>query len=218
MSTVSFPGIPCIYPISSSPYADQTGHFPLIRKFLEGGARLVQVREKRLPDDLLLQSLRPIVSECHRLGARLILNDRPRIALAAGADGVHLGQTDTSPDEARQLLGKGALIGLSTHNRRQFEEACRRESVDYVSVGPIFPTSGKENPDPVVGLEGLRRLARNSLLPVVAIGGIHLDRALETWAAGAHSLALISDICGSSRPAAQVQRYLKLWEKQDECP
>ena len=132
MSPVSFPGIPCIYPISSSPYADQTGHFPLIRKFLEGGARLVQVREKRLPDDLLLQSLGPIVRECHRLGARLILNDRPRIALAAGADGVHLGQTDTSPDEARQLLGKGALIGLSTHNRRQFEEACRRESVGEI--------------------------------------------------------------------------------------
>ena len=212
MTAVSFPGMPCLYPISSGPEAARRGHFSLIREFLEGGAKLVQVREKRLPDDLLLQSLRPIVRECHRLGARLILNDRPRVALAAGADGVHLGQKDASPDEARQLLGKGALIGLSTHNRRQFDEACKRESVDYVSVGPIFPTASKENPDQVVGVEGLRRLARNSLLPVVAVGGIHLDRALEIWAAGAHSLAVISDICGSSRPAAQVHRYLKLWK------
>ena len=155
--------------------------------------------------------------ECHLLGARLILNDRPRIALAAGADGVHLGQTDASPGEARQLLGKGALIGVSTHNRRQFNEACQRESVDYVSVGPIFPTSSKENPDPVVGVEELRRLARNSLLPVVAIGGIRLEKALETWAAGAHSLAVISDICAAPRPSAQVHRYLKLWEQRDEC-
>ncbi len=212
LSSVSFPEIPCLYPISSSPYSDETGHLPLIRQFLKGGARLVQVREKRLSDDLLVQALRPIVRQCRLSGARLIVNDRPRTALAARADGVHLGQGDTSPDEARRLLGKGALIGISTHNRRQFDEACQMESVDYVSVGPIFPTSGKEHPDPVVGVQQLRRLALGSRLPVVAIGGIRLDRAAATWSAGAQALAVISDICGSSQPSAQVHRYLKLWE------
>ena len=211
------PDLPPVYPISSGPAARRRGHLSLIQEFLEAGARLVQVREKHMPDDLLLKSLGPIRRACHRAGARLILNDRPRLALEAGADGVHLGQTDAPAEEARRLLGASALIGLSTHNRHQFDKALLEAPVDYLSVGPIFPTTGKEDPDPVVGLEELRRLVRRTSLPVVAIGGIRLDRSIQTWAAGARTLAVISDICEAPSPGAQVRRYLQLWERHVGC-
>ena len=207
---------PCIYPISSHPYVNHSGHFSLIREFLQGGARLVQVREKSMTDDRLLESLRPIVRECHRFRARLVVNDRAGVALAAGADGVHLGQDDIDPHEARSLLGTDALIGLSTHNLRQFEHACRNSALDYVSLGPVFSTTSKQHPDPVLGLESFRKLAGRSQLPVVAIGGIRLIRARDVWSAGAAALAVISDVCASAGPSNQVRHYRKLWKEANE--
>ena len=208
--------LPCIYPISSHPYVNHSGHFSLIREFLQGGARLVQVREKFMTDNHLLKSLRPIVQECHRFGARLVVNDRANVALEAGADGVHLGQNDIDPHEARSLLGTDALIGLSTHNWRQFKHACRESALDYVSLGPVFATTSKQHPDPVLGLESFQKLAGRSQLPVVAIGGIRLIWAREIWSAGATSLAVISDVCASDGPSNQVRKYRKLWKEANE--
>jgi len=208
--------LPCIYPISSNPNGNKYSHFLLIKKFLEGGAPLVQFRDKIMNDDLVLKLLRPIVRECHKVGTRLVVNDRADIASAVGADGVHLGQTDLEPRIARSILGKQALIGLSTHNLEQFEKACGENSIDYISLGPIFSTTSKLNPDPVLGLENFRKIVKKSTIPVVAIGGISLDRAIELWSAGASSVAVISDVSDHTKTSDQIRHYRKLWETQSE--
>jgi thiamine-phosphate pyrophosphorylase len=137
------------------------------------------------------------------LGVRLIINDRADIALALGADGVHLGQDDLPPAAARELLGERAVIGCSTHNEEQAREAIELP-VDYIAIGPVFQTSSKENPDPVVGLEGLRRVRRIvGQIPLVAIGGVSAENAREVLTAGADSLAVISLLLGEPE---QIER------------
>ena len=122
----------------------------------------------------------------------LIINDRVDIALALSASGAHLGQYDLPPAAARELLGEQAIIGFSTHNIEQAIEAARLP-VDYIAIGPIFETKSKENPDPVVGLEGLRRVRQLvGQIPLVAIGGIRQENIREVLAAGADSVAVIS--------------------------
>ena len=139
------------------------------------------------------------------LGVRVVVNDRADIALAVGADGVHLGQDDLDPSAARRLLGDKFIIGYSTHSVAQAVEAARLP-VDYVAVGPIFDTSSKERPDPVVGLEGLRGVrAAVGPVPLVAIGGITRETARAVLAAGADSLALISALVGGD-PAGIARR------------
>ena len=123
---------------------------------------------------------------------RLIINDRVDIALALGADGVHLGQDDLPPEAARELLGPDVIIGFSTHNIDQAIGAARLP-VDYIAIGPIFATLSKENPDPVVGIDGLRRVREQaSHMPIVAIGGITERNARSVIEAGADAVAVIS--------------------------
>jgi thiamine-phosphate pyrophosphorylase len=121
----------------------------------------------------------------------LIINDRVDVALTSDADGVHLGQTDLAVEEAREILGKEKIIGISTHSIEQFRAALGT-SADYIAIGPIYPTRTKENHDPVVGLELIREVKKLADRPIVAIGGITLDRAREVIEAGADSLAVIS--------------------------
>ncbi len=148
--------LPGLYPItdvalSGLPHAEQ------VARLCEGGARLVQLREKRLAPRDFYREAEAALKVARSFGARLVVNDRADIALALGADGVHLGQDDLPPEAARSLLGPDALIGFSTHSVEQAAEAARL-AVDYVAIGPVFATSSKENPDPVVGLEGVRRV------------------------------------------------------------
>lgn len=150
-------------------------------------------------------------SLCDSLKAQFLVNDRVDLALAVKANGVHLGQDDLPVAAARKLLGNEALIGLSTHNRDQFLKA-QSQDIDYVALGPLFPTSTKPTENPPVGVETLRELVAESRYPVVAIGGISLESAEELWTAGAHSLAVISDITQSSDPARRVAQYLALAE------
>ena len=140
---------------------------------------------------------------------RLIINDRVDIALALSADGVHLGQDDLSPDAAREVLGESAIIGFSTHNVEQAIAAARLP-VDYIAIGPIFETSSKENPDRVVGLEGLRRVRQAvGRAPLVAIGGIRLENINEVFAAGADSIAGINLLLSNpSRIEARTREIL----------
>jgi thiamine-phosphate pyrophosphorylase len=133
------------------------------------------------------------------------------VALALGADGVHLGQDDLPPEAARALLGEAAIIGFSTHSVAQAAEAARMP-VNYVAIGPIFQTSSKENPDPVVGLEGLRRV-RESLgetMPLVAIGGVTRERARALVGAGADSVAVIGALLAVESPAEITVRTREL--------
>jgi thiamine-phosphate pyrophosphorylase len=171
----------------------------------EAGCTVLQCRAKRLgPRELLTQA-----RELRRLlpAVTLIMNDRADLCLAAGFDGVHLGQDDLSPEGARLVVGANRFIGLSTHNPAQFGEALT-EPVNYLAIGPVFTTASKQNPDPEVGVAGVaeaRRLRDGSglTLPLVAIGGITRANAEAVLKAGADSVAVIGDLSRSPRESAK---------------
>lgn len=132
--------------------------------------------------------------------ARLIFNDRPDLALLAGFDGVHVGQTDVSPEDARAIVGATRWVGVSTNSAERVMEA-DKTSCDYIAYGPIFPTASKLNPDPTVGLAGLRQARRLTSKPLVAIGGITRQNCRSVIDAGADSLAVISDLLPNEHSA-----------------
>lgn len=201
--------LPRVYPITDVSLSG-LGHAEQLALLCEGGARLVQLREKRLPPREFYREACEAVRAAHARGARVVVNDRADIALAAGADGVHLGQDDLSPEAARRLLGSAAVIGYSTHNVEQAREAGRMP-VDYVAIGPVFDTASKERPDPVVGLEGVRR-ARAAVgpMPLVAIGGITRENARAVVAAGADCVAVIGALLSPASPSEIVRRTREL--------
>src|SRR6185437_2655650 len=139
----------------------------------------------------------------------LILNDFPGLAVEAGLDGVHVGQTDLSPAEARAIVGPGKIVGVSTHNEAQLRTA-DQQPVDYIAYGPVFATVTKENPDPVVGLEGLRAARGLTRKPLVAIGGITLENAASVRNAGADSVAVISAIFAPGDAAKLATGFLQV--------
>jgi thiamine-phosphate pyrophosphorylase len=133
---------------------------------------------------------------------QLVMNDRADLCLAAGFDGVHVGQEDLSPDSVRAIIGPEGWVGVSTHNPEQLREA-DLTSADYLAIGPVFSTSSKDKPDPVVGLEGVRRARQLTRKPLVAIGGITRANALSVIEAGADSVAVISDLLREPRKSAE---------------
>jgi thiamine-phosphate pyrophosphorylase len=159
--------------------------------FLDGGASLIQLRDKDAGGRELLEQAMACLKLTRKSGATLIINDRVDVALTAGADGVHLGQDDLSVDEAREILGGDKIIGVSTHSIAQFRAALET-SANYIAVGPVYPTITKENPAPVVGLELVREARKLTDRPLVAIGGISHARAPEVIEAGADCVAVIS--------------------------
>ncbi len=198
-----------VYPLTSSVNKPGLSHSALARRFLEGGSRFFQVRVKDLPDRDTLAELIEIASLCRGFpGARFVVNDRCDLAWASGAHGVHLGQSDLPVQHARQLLGPAAVIGISTHSEEQFLEA-NDLSVDYIALGPIFQSTSKKGGFAPLGIRLLEKLAGRTALPVVAIGGITLERAPEVWAAGAASVAVIADIVEHADPAARIRSYLE---------
>ncbi|MDR3765183.1 MAG: thiamine phosphate synthase [Acidobacteriota bacterium] len=170
------------------------------------GCALMQLRAKQMTADeqlWLAQAVRQALPS-----ATLILNDRADLAVAAGFDGVHVGQEDLSPEAARTLVGPGRIVGLSTHNAQQFAAALL-EPVDYLALGPVFATVSKANADPVVGLEGVRAARRlliesGKAVPLVAIGGINRENARAVLAAGADSVAVIGDLCRAPGDSARA--------------
>ncbi len=184
--------LPKLYPITDRRLSGLS-HAEQVERLCEGGARVIQLREKLLSPREFYREAEAALGAARRWGARLVINDRADVALALGADGVHLGQDDLPPGAARALLGEGAIIGFSTHSVAQAAEAARM-SVNYVAIGPVFQTSSKEKPDPVVGLEGVRRVrgSMRETLPLVAIGGITAENARAVLDAGADSVAVVS--------------------------
>ena len=157
---------------------------------VDGGARVLQLRMKGADAAEQLALARLLAPWCRARGVTFIVNDRVDVALAAGADGVHLGQDDLPLPAARTIVPAGFVIGVSTH-----DEAQARAAIDggasYIGFGPCFPTSSKRNPDPVVGLEQLARICAFASIPVVAIGGITLDTVADVARAGAAAAAII---------------------------
>jgi thiamine-phosphate pyrophosphorylase len=183
--------LPKLYPITDARLSGLS-HAEQVRRLSAGGATFLQLREKHLAPREFYREAEEALRVARSLGMRLIINDRVDIALALRADGVHLGQDDLPPAAARKVLGDEAIIGFSTHNAEQASVAARLP-VDYLAIGPIFPTVSKENPDPVVGLEGLRLVRElTGDIPLVAIGGIRLENIADVLAAGANSVAVIN--------------------------
>jgi thiamine-phosphate pyrophosphorylase len=184
--------LPKLYPITDVRLTGLS-HAEQVERLAEGGATLIQLRDKLAAPREFYQSALEAMRVARRLGVRIIINDRVDIAMAVEADGVHLGQDDLPPERARQLLGPSRLVGYSTHN---LEQALAADSapIDYLAFGPVFQTSTKEKPDPVVGLDALREIKRRLTKPLVAIGGITLDRAGSVITAGADSIAVIADL------------------------
>ena len=178
------------------------------QQLMDAGVKLLQYRAKNAPARELLAESRAIGEAARRAKCTFIVNDRPDVAYLAGADGVHVGQDDLDPEQARTVIGPGRWVGVSTHNIEQFRKAAA-SSADYIAVGPIFQTSSKVNPDPVVGAELLRRVRALTEKPIVAIGGITLERAAEILAAGADSVAVISDILKAKDPAATAREFIR---------
>ena len=207
MTNVNGFALPRLYPITDARLA-KLSHAEQVKRFIEGGATLIQLREKHASPRDFYRDAEAALRIAHARGARLIINDRADIAFALKADGVHLGQDDLPPEAARELLGREAIIGFSTHNIDQAVDA-RRLPIDYLAIGPVFTTSSKENPDPVVGIEGLRRVRLAVAdLPLVAIGGMTLDRARQALAAGADSVACISELLASTETIEERTRKL----------
>jgi len=201
--------LPKIYPITDTVIAGLS-HAEQIEQLVEGGATLIQLREKRSSAREFYDAAREAMSVARRLGVRIIINDRVDIAIAVKADGVHLGQDDLPPDRARLLLGEGRIIGFSTHSLEQ-ALAADSEPVDYIAIGPIYQTSTKDNPDQVVGLENVTAVRRRISKPLVAIGGISLHTATSVSEAGADSIAVVSDLFSAGDIAERMRAFLDLF-------
>jgi thiamine-phosphate pyrophosphorylase len=186
------------------------------RAFLNGGARLLQVRAKRASSSWLLETSIAIVAAAREAHASVIINDRADVARLAGADGVHLGQEDLTPAAVRAIVGDTAMIGRSTHTPDELDRALS-EPIDYVAIGPVFETATKATGHAALGLDRVSRAAaatRPRGLPLVAIGGVTLDRAADVLRAGADSVAVISDLLDGGNPEARVAAYIAALERE----
>ena len=178
----------------------------------DAGVQLMQLRDKRGSAAGIYSQAKELQALLSPRGVRFIVNDRPDIAAMIGADGVHVGQEDLPPEEARRICGASRWVGVSTHNLEQLREA-NLTSVDYIAVGPIFPTGTKEKPDPVVGIEFLRAARQLTRKPLVAIGGITIESAADVFGAGADSVAIIRDLLAAPDPASRAKEYLAISER-----
>ena len=173
---------------------------PVVEAALRGGVDVVQLRDKDGVDEAILDAAEQFGRVCREHGALFVVNDRPDLALAARADGVHIGQDDVAPAEARAVVGPDRLVGLSTHSPAQFDAAAN-EPVDYVAVGPVYATTTKPDYAPV-GLELVRHAAERQTRPWFAIGGIDVARAPEVRAAGADRIVVVRAIRDAADPQA----------------
>jgi thiamine-phosphate pyrophosphorylase len=225
--------LPRLYAIlDAACFSDEAALFVAAESFVAAGCTLIQYRNKSGNARVMLEQARQlklrlthpnatknvalgwgthvdlITSDATRLeeplenSLTLIMNDRADLCLAAGFDGVHVGQDDLSPEAVRKIIGPGRCLGISTHNPEQVAEA-DQTSADYLAIGPVFATSRKENPDPVVGLEGVRLARQLTRKPLVAIGGIRRTNAALVIEAGADTVAVISDLLMDPRKSAE---------------
>ncbi len=178
----------------------------ILREAAAAGVRLFQYRDKQASMRQAYERAKQLRAVAHELRVTFLVNDRCDLALAIDANGVHLGQDDLPVHHARRLLGFGKLIGLSTHNVEQVSAAAQFD-LDYIGFGPIFATTSKEHPDPVVSLEGLRAARALTKLPLFAIGGITAERYAEVLEAGANGAAVISAILRAADIATAVRTF-----------
>lgn len=197
--------LPPLYPILDSSVLPASGRnrflAALASELVDAGVTLLQYRNKQGNDDQILAEAAVLRTALSSDRCLLILNDRPDLVEATGFDGVHIGQEDMPPEEARALIGNASVLGVSTHNAAQLSLA-DQTSADYLAIGPVFSTSSKLNPDPVIGLEGVALARSLTRKPLVAIGGITVANCRAVREAGADSVAVISAIFASGSGAS----------------
>ena len=197
--------LPRLYAIIDASFFPDTAALLAFAEELRGaGVALFQYRNKRASTRQMLSQARELRRKVE--GARLIMNDRADLCLAAGFDGVHVGQEDLSVEGARRVVGDKLWVGISTHNPEQVR-AEASGSADYVAVGPVFATSSKANPDPVIGLAGVRVARSLTQKPLVAIGGITRENCRSVLEAGADAVAVISDLLDN--PGKSAEEFLR---------
>lgn len=197
-----------LYVILTEPAA---GYEPCALAAIDEGVPYLQLRMKRESRDEIVDTARRIEELTRNTDTRFIVNDDPEIAAEVDADGVHLGQEDMRLEDARRLwTAPGKLFGLSTHNEEQAREAPAL-APDYIGVGPVFPTTTKAKPDPVLGLERMGAIIRSSPLTAVAIGGINEKNLPETLAHGAVNFCAVRPIMRTPNPARVIRRLMRIW-------
>jgi thiamine-phosphate pyrophosphorylase len=200
--------LPRLYPIvDAACFATTEDLISFADQLVASGCTLLQYRNKTGNARVMLDQARSLRRQLRARapaphGLKLIMNDRADLCLIAEFDGVHVGQDDLLPESVRSIIGTGRWLGVSTHNPEQIQEA-DRTSADYLAIGPVFSTSSKEKPDPVVGFEGVRRARQLTRKPLVAIGGITRGNAASVIKAGADSVAVISDLLREPRKSAE---------------
>ena len=199
--------LPRLYPIvDAANFPTSQRLYEFANELTSGGATLIQYRNKKGNALQVLSQARHLRIAAGN-GLKLVMNDRADLCLAAGFDGVHLGQDDVSPAAARAVVKEGKWVGVSTHNLHQASEA-DATSADYIAIGPIFATQSKERPDPVLGLDGLKKVRTATRKPLVAIGGITVSNCRSVIDAGADSVAVISGLLAS--PAKTVEDFIRI--------
>ncbi len=194
---------PKIYPITDTRITNLS-HAEQVKRLIEGGATFIQLREKYASPKDFYEQAKEALKIARKHDVKIIINDRVDIALALGADGVHLGQEDLPPEFARKILGEKAIIGFSTHNLKQAADAVKLP-IDYLAIGPVFATKTKENSDKIIGVEGVRNVHEIIKdFPLVAIGGITAENFQEVLSAGADSVAIISGLLSKPDKIAEL--------------
>ena len=189
--------------VTDSALCGARGMLAVVEAAVRGGVTCVQLREKSLDTRAFVERARALKAWLLPLGVPLLINDRVDVALACGADGVHVGQNDMAPEDVRRLM-PGGLIGLSVESLAQLD-AAERAPVDYYGISPVLATRSKHDAAPALGLDGLRAIRAGTRRPLVAIGGIDAGNAAQVMAAGADGLAVVSALCSSADPEATAR-------------
>ena len=196
-----------LYLVTDPALCAERGLEATVMAAVRGGVSVVQLRDKHASDEEMIAQAIRLKALLDEYEVPLIINDRIEVALASGADGLHIGQSDGDPIEARRRLGDDVLIGLSVQTLEQLK-AVDIERIDYLGLGPVYATATKPDHAAPLGIEGLTQLVRSSPLPTVAIGGISLTNAGDVMSSGTDGLAVVSALCSAEDPAAAAQQFL----------
>ena len=206
--------LPRVYPILDTSTLDRLGlgWITAAEAMIEGGARILQIRHKNFWSRDTVALAAEIARICADAGVSFVVNDRADYAAALTASaGLHVGQEDLSPKDARLVIGPAAILGYSTHNPEQMLAAAT-DAIDYLAFGPVFPTASKQRPDPTVGITGLKAVRALTRKPLVAIGGITRDNAFTCWNAGADSVAVIADLYPNPCTSKTLRDRMNEWQ------
>lgn len=203
-----------VYLVTDATLCQPYGLERTVEDAVDGGVTMVQLRDKHASETTMIEQAKRLITVLKPKGIPLIINDRLNVALASGADGVHVGQSDTTVREARDALGPNAIIGLSINTLEQLSRI-PIEGLDYIGLGPVFATASKQDHAAPLGFDGLAALVEASVVPSVAIGGLKAEHIDAVQRSGAHGMAVISAICGQASPQSAAKELATRWRQRE---